>query len=321
MDGRNSLFPYSVASGGLAGFLCQDDTTESRLYYRGMSVQTLDSPCSAYFSQSNADQNSAHPINPLNEFRVASLVQAVPDSFGELDLTVIPKSILDEYVPLNSDNEPVDDASLSISSSSLCNRSCFSENEPDIREPSLANLLNLKHHLTDPPFELAYPQDSRPVAVVNLLNLQQATSDNPAKSAKIVADKSSQAERARKRHRELQRERRKNPAFRERENECKRRRRQNPANAERERERQRERYRNDPAFVERLSECRRKRYRNDPAYAERLKARARKRGRGRYRNDPVHAECRRIYHNTYNRMKRKAGKKEASRLASVAREQ
>ena len=150
-------------------------------------------------------------------------------------------AILDEYVPWSSGNEPVDDASLSISSSSLCNRSCFSENEPDIREPSLANLLNLNHHLTNLPVELAYQQDSRPVAVVNPLNLQQATSDNPVKSAKIVADKSSQAERKRERYRN------------------------DPAYAEHIRKRHREfqgkRYRNDPAYAERLREYRRKRYR------------------------------------------------------------
>ena len=85
------------------------DRTKPQLCYQDMSVQLLHSPCSAYFSQSNANQNDAHPINPLSEFRVTSLTQAVPGSSDQSDLTVIPKSILDEYVPWHSDNDSVDD--------------------------------------------------------------------------------------------------------------------------------------------------------------------------------------------------------------------
>ena len=275
MDVRDN-FP---SFGGLAGFSYQDDTADSLLYYQGMSVQTLNSPRSAYFSQSNADQHNAHPISPLNEFRVAHLGQAVSNSVYELDLTVTPESILDKNVPCDSDKECVDDALFPILYSHLFNQSPLSGNESGIREPTLANLLNPDHHLTDLPPELANPEDSRPFAVVNALNLQQVTNDNPANSAEIVDDKSAQVERRKKRIRERQRERRKNPAFLKRERERKRERRKNPAYAERERELQRK----------------------------------------RRQNNFVYAESQRIFIRTYRKMQKKSSKEEASKLATVAR--
>ena len=95
---HNGLPTFNVTFGGPAGSSCQNDTTEPQSYYQGMSVQTLSPPCSAYLRQSNTDLNSAHPIDPLSEFLVAS-TQAVPDGFDESDLTVIPQLFLDEYVP------------------------------------------------------------------------------------------------------------------------------------------------------------------------------------------------------------------------------
>ena len=332
MDGCNNLPSFRVASGGPAGSSCRDDTAESRLYYQGMSVQTLNSSRSACFSQSNGDQNNVYPINPLSEFRVAPLTQVAPNSFDASDLTFIPESTLDEYLPRNPDEESIDDELFPILSSYLWNQSLFSGNEPDIREPTPANRLNPDHHLTDLTAELASPRVSRPFAVVNPLNLEQGTNDNPANSAEIVDDKSSQVERRRKRYRnypahvererERLRERRKNPAYRERERESQRERRKNPAYAEREREsqrerrknpayreRERERYRNDPVYAKRRREL----YRNNPAYAERR--------RMRYQNDPVYAEGHRIYNKIYYKMKKKISKEEASKLALVAREE
>ena len=319
MDGRNNLPSFSVAFGGLAGFSCRDDTAESQLYYQGMSVQALNSPRSACFSQSNADQNNVYPVNPLSEFRVASLTQVVPNSFDASDHTVIPESTLDEYAPWKPDKESVDGELFPILGSYLCNQSLFSGNEPDIWEPTPENRLNPDHYLTDLTAELANPRFSRPFAVVNPLNLEQVTNDNPANSAEIVDDKSSQVKRRRKRYwndptyaereRERQRERRKNPAYAERERESQRERRKIPAIAERERKRERERYRNDLAYAER----RRERYRNNPAYAERR--------RERYRNDPAHAGGQKIYNKIYHRMKKKISKEEASKLALVAREE
>ena len=247
MNRHNNFPSCSFAFGRLEGFSCQDDTKDPQVYYQGMSVRVLNSPFSIYFRQSSADHNKTHSISPLNEFHVASLTQAVPDSFDELGLAIIPKSILDEYVPWKSDNESVDDAPF----------------------PALSNGLNLDHHVTNPPADIANPQDSRPVEVINPLNMQQATSDNPANSAEIVDDKHSQLERKRERQRERQRELRKNPAY-----------------AERERKRRRER---------------RRVLRKNPAYAERERERRRERRKERLKNDPVFTEGQRICLNTYRR--------------------
>ena len=276
MDVRNNL-SSSVAFGGLAEFSCQYDTTKPQLCLRGMSVQTLHSPCSAYFSRSNTDQNNIHSVNPLHKFRIVSQMETVPDSFDKLDLTVISGPVHDEYVPWSPDKETVDEL-FPILGNSLCSQSCLSENEPDTSEPTPANRWHPDHHLTNLPVELAYPQNSRQVAVVDSLNLLQVTTDSPMNSANIVADKSSQAQHRRKRRR-------------------------NPAYAQRQRERQRERQR--------------KRYQNDPGYAQRRRESRRK----RCQNDPFYANGQRIYHNTYNRMRRETSREEASKLASVAREE
>ena len=209
MDTGNSLPSLIAAFGDLAGFSHQYDTTEPQLCYRGMPVQTLHSPCPAYFIRSNTDQNNAHPVNSLNEFRISSQIQAVPDSFNKLNHTVISELIRDDKnVPWNPDTESVDEP-LPVFSSYLFNQSCFSEYEPDISRPTPANHLNLNHHLTDLPAELAYPQDSRQVAVVESPNLLQATDGRPMNSTKIVANKSSRAEPHRERYQN-------NPAFAER---------------------------------------------------------------------------------------------------------
>ena len=347
MDVRNNL-SSSVSFGGLAGFSCQYDTTKPQLCLRGMSVQTLHSPCSAYFCRSNTDQNNIHAVNPLNKFRIVSQMETVPDSFDKLDLTVTSGPVHDEYVPWSPDKESVDEL-FPILGNSLCSQSCLSENEPDTSEPTPAKRWNPDHHLTNLPAELAYPQNSRQVAVVDSLNLLQVTTDSPMNSANIVADKSSQAEhqrkrrknaayaqRERERQRERQRERRKNPAYaqreRERQRERQKERRKNPAYLQRLREHQRERQRElrkNPAYAQRERELKRERYQNDPSYAQR----ERKRQRERYHSDPTYAErqrkhcqsdpvCakgRRIYNDTYNKMK--ISEEETSRLASVAREQ
>ena len=295
---HNKPLSLNVAFGGLAGFSCQDDTTVSLLNYQGRLVQTLNSPCDSFFNQLNADHNSAHPVNPLNEFSVTSLMQASSDSVDEPGLTVISGSIRGEYVTCNPDKESVEEQSP-MSGNSLCSQSHLSENEPDLNEQTPSNRLNLNHHLTNLPAQLANAQDSRSTAVVSPLNLQQANSDNPVNSTIIVADKPSQSERRR---------------------ECQRKRYQNdPAFAERKKERQRERYRNNPAFAERVREhqkqYQKQRYHNDPAYVKRQKEYFRK----RCQKDPFYANGRRIYNNTYSKMKRKISKKEASKLASVAR--
>lgn len=297
MNRHNSL---NVTYSGLARSSCQNDTTEPRSCYQGMSVQTLPPPCSAYLSQSNADLNGTHTIDPLSEFLVAS-TQAVSDGFDRSGLAVIPQSFLDEFVPWNSDNISVDDALLTASSSYLYNQSCSSRSEPDTGELTPADRFNPDHHLTNLPTGLANPQDSRSVAVINPPNLQQASNDNPANSAEIVGDKSSQVKRRKERQRELHGEYRKNPAF-----------------IERRRQRSRE-YRKNPALKER-ERMRRREYRKNPAVLERERERRRERRKERRLNDPVHAEGSKVYSRTYYKMRRKFSREEASKLASAERE-
>ena len=323
MDHHNNLPSFSVATGGPAGCSYQGDATEPKFWYRGMSVQMLNSPHSACFSQSNENQKNAHSVNPLNEYHVADLMQVTPDNFHESDPLVNSESFLDEYASWNSDIESVEYRLFPTLGSYLCNQLSFLGNEPDNEEPTPANCLNLNHHLTDLPAELANSQDSRPSAEVNPPNLQQTTSENPANSAEVVDDKSSQveleckrkkrreryqndpdfAEHERKRMKESMKERRKNPAFAEH-------------LRERQRKTQRQRQKN-PTYAKRTKERRKERYQNDFDFAQR----ERERRKERYQNDPIKAEGQRIYIRIYNIMKKKFGKEEASKLASAAREE
>lgn len=291
---HSTLPPVNTTFDRLTGFSCQDGTTEPQLYYHGKPVQAQNNPFSVYFDHSNTDQDNAHAINPLNEFRVSSLTQAAPD---RLDNPVIPESIFDEeYVPFNSGNEFFDSTLLSMLCSYFSNQPGIFGNELDIWEPTPANYLNSDHHLTTPSVELTNPKDARPVAVVNQLNHQQATGDNPTNSAKVVDDKSSPAARKRERERNRRRELRNDPAY--------------PALI---RQYKKEYYRNNPAFAERQMQYQRERFRNNPSCRERR--------RERYRNDTVFAEGHRIYTRIYKRMKKKLGKEEASKLASITRKQ
>lgn len=127
--------------------------------------------------------------------------------------------------------------------------------------------------------------------------------------SKIMQEKERQKERQKEHWRKRQRERRKE------------RYQNDPVYAEHQRERQRkrrkERCQNDPAYVKRERECQRKRYQNDHAFAERK----RKKNRERYQNDSAYAQRQRIRSNAYNKIKRKLSKEEASKIASVARQQ
>ena len=343
LPGKHSSF--NISFDGPTGLY---DALDPQLHHQGMSVQTLDSSCPPYFSQPATDQNNAGSVHPLTRFRITSLTQPVSNAVHKSNLPTIPVSYIVGYVPENS-VEPIDHASLIISSSYHCVQSSLSGNEPGIRDQIPANRLNSDHQLTNLPAKLANPQDSRPVAVANPPNLQQAKSGNPVNATKIVADKSSQAKcrnnRRRQRYRndpvyaERERERlsrhHKNPAYlerrRERRRERQRERRKDPDYTERERKHQRERYRNDPAFAERRKTQQNERYKTDLAYAERKKKLERERRHNnpilaqrimaRYRNDPVYAECRRIYNRVYYRMKNKVGKEEAAKLAATARKE
>ena len=202
MNHHNYLFTPNVTVGGLVGFSCQGDTTKPPFHYQDMSVREQRSPCSAYLSQSNENQNNAYPINPLNEFRIAPVMQTVPDSFDEFNLAFTSESSPDEYKPWNPDTESIEDELFPLLGSYLCDQPLFSEYEPDLSEPTPSNHLNLNHHSTNLPANLACPQNSQPVAVAYPLNLQQVTNDNPANSAEIVVDECTQVEHKKNRCKE-----------------------------------------------------------------------------------------------------------------------
>ena len=322
---RHSLVPFffDINIAGPAAFSCQNYTTESQMYYHGMDVHVLNSPGPGYLNQSDADQINVPAVIPLNEFSVASLSQAFPDDVDESGLTVMLQSIIDE------------DAPLTVPDSFPDNQSCSSGNELEIRDKVPADRLNPDHHLTPLPGEPAKPQDPQSVAVINPLNRPQPASDNPVNSTEIVDDKSSLLEQKKARRRELLRMLRNNPDYVERE----KMRRKTPHNIEREKQRQKERrknpdyaerekkqqktpgymeYQNRPAALARRKMLRKERLK-DPVRRERLRELQRKRNAERYHKDPTYAESRRIYSRTYNRMKRKFGREEATKLALVAK--
>ena len=74
-----------------------------------------------------------------------------------------------------------------------------------------------------------------------------------------------------------------------------------------------------PAVIAKQKALREERLK-DPVRRERIRELHRKRQNERYRNDPAYAQGRRILCSTYKRMKRKFGKEEASKMASMARE-
>ena len=305
----------------------QDDTTESRSYYHGMSVTALNPPSSVSLNHSDTDENNTHIVNTLNEYGIAALTQTAPYDFNSVDLPLMPELTFDEYALYKPDTGYSDDPLLSMSSDHPCNPSRFSGNKPDNSEPTPTNLLNPEYHLINLSAELTNPQDSRPVAGINQPNQEQAASDNPANAAEIVDDKSSQAEQKKARHRRLQRERqrelRKNPVYLARIKERRREFSKNPAYLARERERKRNR-RKDPILGEHMRKLQREyqmKRRKHPIQGEALRTYQRNRLRKRCLDDPVFAEGERIYKRTYSSMTKKFSKKEASELASVARQQ
>ena len=97
----------------------------------------------------------------------------------------------------------------------------------------------------------------------------------------------------------------------------------NPAYLARERERKRNR-RKDPILGEHMRKLQREyqmKRRKHPIQGEALRTYQRNRLRKRCLDDPVFAEGERIYKRTYSSMTKKFSKKEASELASVARQQ
>ena len=333
MNHHSELPSFSVAMGSPAWFPCRDDVTGTQLRFRSMPVQVLNPPDPLFLDHSSANQKNT-PSAPLNEHRVASVMEANSDDFDGLNRFDNPATGLDDYGQWSYDDEFANSAQLATLDGFLCRQLFSLEGEPDFMRSAPATGWNPDHHLTNLHTEPPNPEDSGPFAVDKPLNLQQSTSENPMASAENVDVKSSAIERNRERQRERYRvghadaqrlrERarlryRNDPDFVEHIKEKQRKRRENPIFAEHERERQREALRErrkNPAYEQFFRERRGKRCINHTA-ADRHNANRRE----RYKNDFVYAEGQRIFMRIYKRMKKQVSRGEAARIASHAKEQ
>lgn len=218
-DTFSNLYSSSL---GLVEQEQQFDDSEQQSIYQGMTVQLV-SHFPIYNSVPDTYQNEADHSNSLNEYNIESLTNFFDlENASETGIQELPQSILDEYVPYQSDNEPVNDA---LSPSTPCIQQLLLRDEPEIREQTSANHIYPDIQLTNPTAGIHSSQDLRPVAVVNPLCMDQATSDNQKTQAEVNVDGSSSlVERQREHQRKRQREH--------------------------QRERQRERYQTDPAYAE-----------------------------------------------------------------------
>lgn len=298
MDHSTQLPPFDVAFAGLYASsieqIYQDYISEQPSTYRGMSVKTRNTQFPVYNNQPDIQHSNDFFFNPLNKYNIDSPILDNPADFIGTDISDIPQSLLDEYVPWNSDHDTDIDA-----------------------QSSTAIYSDPEYQLTNTHAAHSGPPDLPPVAVVNPPD--QTTSDNQTPHAEegIAEGNSSIIVRSKMRHQsdtdyaERQRKKRReryqnNPAYTERQRQHARERRKNPDYAKRQKERRMERLKDpafkerekerlrklekDPAFVERRRKRKRERYQNNTACAERQKQQQKE----RYQNDPVYAERKRM---------------------------
>ncbi|USE35426.1 hypothetical protein [Endozoicomonas sp. SCSIO W0465] len=295
--------------------------SEQQVTYNGMSVQTVDSS-SVYHNQSVTPKDNADSFNSLNDLDIEHLTLSGTNDFIGADIPNISESILDEYIPWNPENGPVNDTQSSIPDMPFILQVCLPGSEPEISAPTIVSHLNPDDQLINLSVESTHPQALRPATVVNPLNLDQRPQAEEIDGNALVKCPSQgcredcredsdyvgrRREYRRKYQRKYQREYYHN----------------NPDYAERRRRRRTERYKNDFDHAERERENQRKyqreRYHNDPDYAERERERKRKRQR-ELRKDPIYVEGQKIYTQTYNRViKQSLNKEEAAKQAGIAK--
>ena len=357
---RHSLLPFffDINFDEPLAFSCQNDSAEPQLYYHGRAVHAPSSPYPAYFNQSETDQNNAH--RPLNEFPVASLARAFPGSVDESDLNVMPQPIIDGKATLTipgsypgnqscwNDLEIRETAPANHPDHHLTPLPAALANTQDSRPVAFISQLNLQQPASDNRANSAEIVDDQSLLTgqkqVQKSEHQRMPQKNPddAECEKICHDTRLERqkqyrmqlskdpayrERERQRHKQYRMRLSNDPAYRERVSQRNKERRKNPDFKEREKIRQRSakyqesqrRYRKKPAVTAKQKVLRKERLK-DPVRRERIRELHRKRQNERYRNDPVYAQGRRILCNTYKRMKRKFGKEEASKIASMARD-
>ncbi|WP_257284655.1 hypothetical protein [Endozoicomonas sp. SESOKO1] len=142
----NSLPPFDLAYSNLYSgsldLIVQTHPFDASIQtstYQGISAQVLNTVFSGYHNQSDITKNNPVPFNLLNNYNIEPLTLSAAASetagFFEMDIPGIPTSVLDEYIPENSGNEPVNDGPSLIPDIPLIQQICLSESEPEIRGP------------------------------------------------------------------------------------------------------------------------------------------------------------------------------------------
>ena len=209
MDQINQLPSFDAAfsnlyssSLGLADHERQFDTSEQQPTYRGMPVQAAES-FPIHNSRSDVYQNEVDHSNSLKEYNIESLTNFDSENASGTDFPEIPQSILDECVPYESDNEPVNDAFLLTPSTPF--QQLILRDEPAISEQTPANHTRsvFQLTLTNLPATPSNLEHLRPVAIVDPLYMHQNPSDNQSTSSgKIIDDNTPFFDRERERYHE-----------------------------------------------------------------------------------------------------------------------
>ena len=209
MDQINQLPSFDAAfsnlyssSLGLADPEHQFDTSEQQPTYRGMPVQAAES-FPIHNSRSDVYQNEVDHSNSLKEYNIESLINFDSESASGTDFPEIPQSILDECVPYESDNEPVNDALLLTPGTPF--QQLILRDEPAISEQTPANHTRsvFQLPLTNLPAAPSNIEHLRPVAIVDPLYMHQNPSDNQSTSSeKIIDDNTPFFDRERERYHE-----------------------------------------------------------------------------------------------------------------------
>ena len=184
----NDAFSYLYSSSlSLVEQKQQFYDSEQQPIYQGMSVQVVN-PFPICNSEPDTYQNEADHSNSLNEYNIESLTSLELENASETGYQEIPQSILDEYVPYESDNEPVNDALLLTPSTPF--QQLILRDEPAISEQTPANHTRsvFQLPLTNLPAAPSNIEHLRPVAIVDSLYMHQNPSDNQSTSSEEIID-------------------------------------------------------------------------------------------------------------------------------------
>ncbi|MBO9497190.1 hypothetical protein J7438_24330 [Thalassotalea sp. G20_0] len=153
---------------------CPLDVRKQQQALQGVSGETLDSPFSLDNSQSDIHKDEVGIFKSLHEYDIVSLSDFDPEN------SKIPKSVLDKYVPWDSDDEI-----SSISDSPFTQQVCLPVSEHD---PIPTRHSRPDDHLTHLPAVLFNRPGLPPVTLVNQINLNQKASDKQTTPVEEIAD-------------------------------------------------------------------------------------------------------------------------------------